>query len=480
MSWFLCRILLICLVQAEHVHSLWATQGKQDRNVLLDIGGFYNLWIYTPTSLAAESSQTQNGKRYVGFSQQDSGLRRQLSAASSYPQNQLRHASAQSSSFDRDFAESSGYGQGLSKSGYTQALSQPAQSASVRLVKSNLLSKHNWQGKDSNKLRAKDVPKKGFFGLSAAIASGSSVSKTKKKQNDLVDVSERGTWPVQQGALHASKYPSSSSALTHNPSSKSKLASPWSAAQFAPRAAAGMPAIYGQKSHTPMRSPSLFGAGDPVQMQTSASSPARRVTSRQASRSPASRRPQFNMNGGYGEGYKPPSMSSMTSAHLNSGGSIVSSKLIAYENSRLQKPTSGRLHSTSSVQIPSNTGSYQASWNSNPAAQGANGGNGRSETSGQRFAPTRTYNIPPHFGGFAIRRLQTPGDQKEEGDRKLQQTYTAPSQQSYTALSHQSESSRQQVQSVHPKSKLMRIKPARRPVGKYLMAFCCSVLVPCF
>lgn len=345
-------------------------------------------------------------------------------------------------------------------------------------MRSNLLSKHNWQGKD--KLKAKDVPKKRFFGLSAAIASGSSVSKYKKKQNDLTDVSGRGTWPVQQGTLHASKYPTSGFASIHDPSSKSKLASPWSAAQFAPRAAAETPAIYGQGGHTPMRSSSLFSADDPVQMQTSASSPARRVTSRQAFHSPASQRQQFNTNGGHREGYKPPSTSSMTSAHGSYGGSVpVSSTQNAYENSRLQKPMSHRLHHTSSAQIPSNTGSYQASWNSNNAAQGAHGipssGNGHSETSGQRFAPTRIYDIPHRFGGFAIRRLQTPDDQEEESIRKPQQTYMSPSQQTYTAPS-QSESSRQQVQSVHPKTKLMRIRPA----GKHLMTFCCSVLMPCF
>lgn len=458
--------------------------------------GYWVLMVFTtcgfilfPQSLAAESSQAQSGKRYVGFSQQDSGLRRQLSAGSSYPQNQLRHALAQSSSFNRDIAESSSsssssYGQRLSKSGYTQALSQPAQSASVRMVKSNLLLNRNWQGKDLNKMKAKDVPKRTFFGLSAAIASGSSVSKYKKTQNDLPDVSEGGTWQVQQETPHASKYPSSGFASTHNPSSKSKLASPWSAAQFAPRAAAETPTIYGQRGHTPMRSSSLFGADDPVRMQTSASSPARRVTSHQASRSPASQSKQSFVNGGYREGYKPPGTSSMISARMSYGGSVpVSGKHNAYEHSRLQKPTSDRLHYTSTAQIPSNTGSYQASWSSNNAAQGAHGipssGNSPSGTSGQRFAPTRTYNIPPRFGGFAIRRLRTPDDQKEEGDRKPQQTFTTP-QQTYAAPSRQSEFSEQQVQSVHPKAKLMRIRPARRPVGEYLMAFCSSVLMPCF
>ncbi|XP_056284822.1 serine/arginine repetitive matrix protein 1-like [Pseudoliparis swirei] len=45
--------------------------------------------------------------------------------------------------------------------------------------------------------------------------------------------------------------------------------------------------------------------------------------------------------------------------------------------------------------------------------------------SGQGFAPSRTYNIPQSFGGFAIRRLKEPADQKEVNVGKPQQVYGA-------------------------------------------------------
>ncbi|XP_056290631.1 uncharacterized protein LOC130206607 [Pseudoliparis swirei] len=45
--------------------------------------------------------------------------------------------------------------------------------------------------------------------------------------------------------------------------------------------------------------------------------------------------------------------------------------------------------------------------------------------SGQGFAPSRTYNIPQSFGGFAIRRLKEPADQKEVSVGKPQQVYGA-------------------------------------------------------
>ncbi|TNN45084.1 hypothetical protein EYF80_044729 [Liparis tanakae] len=47
-------------------------------------------------------------------------------------------------------------------------------------------------------------------------------------------------------------------------------------------------------------------------------------------------------------------------------------------------------------------------------------------TSGQGFAPSRTYNIPQRFGGFAIRRLKEPADQKVVGVMKPQKSYMRP------------------------------------------------------
>lgn len=439
----------------------------------------YYLCINTPVPLAAESSQRQNGNKYVGFSQQASGLGR---LGGSYPQNQLRQASAQSSSFNRDTAIGSGYSQGLSRSGYAQALSQPAQSGrtSVRVVKSSSLSKPNWRGTKLNQVKAQEAPKQNF-GLSTSIASGSSVSKYSQKQNVLPDISKRGTWPVQQGMPHANNYLSSSSASIQSPSSKSKSASHQSAAQNVPGAAAETLAFYGRTGYSPMKSSSLFGPRAPVQMKTSASAPARRVTSHRSSQFPAPQSKPFHVNGGYHEGYKPSSTSSMTSSHLSYSPSLpMSNKQNAHVSFGPEMPTreglSYKPSYTSTGQIPSNTNSHQVSSNSRNMAQGAGSlpasGNSRSGASGRRFAPTIIHSIPERFGGFAIRRLQTPADQREASVKKPQQTYTAPSRQR--------DSSRLQGQSVHPEGKRMRIRPSGRPAGEYLITFCCSVLMPCF
>ncbi|XP_026155994.1 uncharacterized protein LOC113126253 [Mastacembelus armatus] len=102
-------IMLVCLVQAEHVCCLWATQGQ--------------------------SSQRRNGNRYVGFLHQGSGLKRLYG---SHPQNQFRQASVstgsvQSSSLNTETVLNMGYGHGLPSSGYTQSLSlQKSPSADVK------------------------------------------------------------------------------------------------------------------------------------------------------------------------------------------------------------------------------------------------------------------------------------------------------------------------------------------------------------
>lgn len=350
-------------------------------------------------------------------------------------------------------------------------------------MKSGSLSKPNWRGTKLNRVKVQEAPKQNF-GLSTSIASGSSVSKYSQKQNNLPDISKRGTWPVQQGMPHAINYLSSSSASIQSPSSKSKSASHQSAAQNVPGAAAETPAFYGQTGFSPMKSSSLFGAGAPVRMQTSASAPARRVTSHrrsQASHFPAPQSKLFHVKGGYHGSYKPSSMSSMTSSHLGYSPSLpVSNEQNAHVSFRPEMPTSEGLSYkpsyTSSGQIPSNANSHQVSSNSRNTAQGAGGlpasGNSHSGASRRHFAPTVIHSIPERFGGFAIRRLKTPADHREASVKKPQKTYTAPSRQR--------ESSRLQVQSIHPESKRMRIRPSRRPAGDHLITFCCSVLMSPF
>ncbi|XP_044026831.1 uncharacterized protein LOC122863965 [Siniperca chuatsi] len=462
-------ILLVCLVQAEHVCCLWVTQ--------------------------AQSSQRQNGNIYAGFSQQDDGLRRLEES----PQNQLRQASvsprsAQSSSLNKETAGSSAYRQELSSSAYSQSLSQPAQGgyASVKLTQSNLLSKPNWQTIELNQV---NMPKKQFSGLSSSLASGNSLTDSIQNQNDLTDISKR-TWPTQQGTLRASNYLSSSFASVQSPSKSNSLksASHQSAVQQAPSAAAAETgaAYYGRRGYSPsVISSSMLSPGAPVpqkksiQSQTSARALARRVSSRRSSKTakPSSfSSPQnggignnpsqaeavkpyqsklFSMNKGNAQGsYQPASMSNIAYSQESYSQSLPVSKHnapVGFQPHSLEMPTSQRWSYnpsyTSIVQLPSSMSPLKASWNSN-SAQGARNfpasGNGRAGTSAQGFAPTRTHSIPQRFGGSAIRRLKEPADQTDRRIGKPQQTYTAPSQQTV--------SYKPQVQSVH-QSKWQRIRP---------------------
>ncbi|XP_041867256.1 uncharacterized protein LOC121656289 [Melanotaenia boesemani] len=164
---------LLVLVQAEHVCCSWATK--------------------------AWSSQDSN----AGFSQHDGRLRK---LDGSFPQNQVRHVlvsprAFQRSSLSTETAVHSGSGPGLPTSSYKAAHTQPAWS-SVRL-QSSLVSKPSWQPTSSTRVNAQAVPKQ-LFGLSTAIASGSSVSKNQ----DIGGIGQKGAWPAQQGTLRASKYPS--------------------------------------------------------------------------------------------------------------------------------------------------------------------------------------------------------------------------------------------------------------------------------
>ena len=239
------------------------------------------------------------------------------------------------------------------------------------------------------------------FGLSASIAGGSSLSKY-----DQTPISKKRTRPVQQGAPSTSHYRSSSSASLQSPRERYSLKS---------SAVSETPASSGRKGYSKsMKSSSLSSDGAaasrriPVQTKTSASGAARRVSSRRSS-----------------VGSKPRNDPSQTRA-----GTPYPSKLVPVNVRNL--PASG----TSSV-----------------------------ETSGQGFAPSRIHNIPQRFGGYAIRRLKEPADQKEVSVRKQQQTYVAPQrplapqQQTHVAPQRSSTSYKPQVQSVSQDPRWKRMRP---------------------
>ncbi|XP_054462360.1 microtubule-actin cross-linking factor 1, isoforms 6/7-like [Anoplopoma fimbria] len=353
-------ILLICLVQAEHV-----------------------------CCLLAQQAQRQNSIANVGFLQHGGGF------AGSYPQNQLRRSSvstgsAQSSSLNTDTAVSGGYGQRFPSSGDTQTVSQPDSAyASVRLALRSSVSKPNWLTTNLNQETVQKMPKKQPFRLSTPIASASTASKY--AQNPI---SKTRTWPVQQGSPRTGIDQSSSSESLQSPREtySFKSASHQAAEQKVP-AVAETPAYSGQNGYFRSMKSSSFSSTDaaapnriPVRTRTSASAVGRRVPLRRSS--------------------------------------------VASTPSHFQ-PHSGKTLSsyTSTEQIPSSTSSLQASWKSRNPTQGAgnlpSSGTSRSETSGQHFAPTTTHNIPQHFGGYAIRRLKEPADQKD-GSVKKPQAYVAP------------------------------------------------------
>ncbi|XP_038581385.1 uncharacterized protein LOC119907769 [Micropterus salmoides] len=432
-------ILLICFI--DHVCCLWATE--------------------------AQSSQSQNGNRYVGISQQDVGPGR---PGGNYPQNQLRQAyvsqgSAQSSSLNTNTAVSRGYSRGLFSSGYPQALSQSAQGGYASVVPERRAgSKPNWRTRKLNRVK---VPTWQLPGLATPVASGGFVSQYNRNQDNVLDNSKKRTWPVQHGTPRASKqHRSSASAQRSSKSYPFTMASHQSAAQKARSASAKSP-VY----NIATGSSSLFSAGalapqtHSVRLPTSGSAPARRVSSRRRpdlskpscfspsqnertrsdpSQTEAAKPYQsrlFTVNRGHAQGSsKSTSTSNMAYSQLFPVSSIGSVR-----PGSLEMPTSQRLSYkpsyASSEQITSSTGSLQASWNSRNSAQGA-----RNLPAFQRFVPTKTLNIPQCFGGYAIRRLKKP-DQEEEGVQKPQQTYTA---RSWRPASPEP----------HVPSKLLRIRPS--------------------
>ncbi|XP_069372990.1 uncharacterized protein [Paralichthys olivaceus] len=419
--------LLICLFQAEHVRCSWATQ--------------------------ALGSQRQNSNAYVGFLQKDSGLR----TVGSNPQNKFRQASvspglAQSSILNPEPAVSSGYNQGFSSSGYTQTVSQPAHSgyASVRLAQSSSGSNPNWQKIGSKQVNAQSVPKLQFLGLSTAIASGSSLSKHSQNQNSLTD---RRTWPTEQGTQRINQHPSRNSASAQNPAYSAQVG-------------------YAQSS----RSSSLFSAEGPVpkdssvRKHTSATARARRVSSRpKAAASKPSRfsvsqnegtrnNPSQTVDGNWFQsklftvtqgsaqgGYKP--ASNMASSYPQSVAEPYKQNAAAFAPRSLRGSQGLNYDSsyTATEQMPSQTHPASLVWNTRNQEEGGLRVTGGSS---QHFSPTRTHSIPHRFGGSPIRRLRGSSDQKQVV-RTPQLKYMAPSQQ--TA------SYNPQVQSVHPENKWVRI-----------------------
>ncbi|XP_034388545.1 zonadhesin-like [Cyclopterus lumpus] len=321
-------ILLICLVQAEHVRCLWATQARG-----------------------------QSGNTYVGFSQQRGGL------AGSYPQNRPGQASgspgfAQSSGFNTNPEVSSGHSQRFPSSRYTQTASRPAQRgfASGKLAPSGSESKPDWPPTKLNEAHVQKMPKKQPFAFSGSIAGGSSLSKYNR-----TPISKKRPGPGQQGSPGTSPYRSSSSASLQKPRES-----------FKSSAVSETPASSGREGYsTESSSPSGAGASRriPVRTKTSASAAARRVSSRRSS-----------------VGYRPRPDSSQTLA----------------------------VNPYTSKRVPVNVRDPPSSKTSSTG------------TSGQGFAPSTTHNIPQRFGGFAIRRLKEPADQKVVSVREPQQTYVAP------------------------------------------------------
>ncbi|XP_034401376.1 uncharacterized protein LOC117739189 [Cyclopterus lumpus] len=343
-------ILLICLVQAEHVRCLWATQ-----------------------------AQRPNSNTYVGFTQQGSGF------GGSYPQNQLRQASgsAQSSSLNTDPIGSDS-SQRFPNSGYTQTLFQPANSGydSVKLVQSSAQSKPNWRTTKLNWEHLQKMPKKRIFGLSASIAGGRSLSKY-----DQTPISKKRTLPVQQGTPSKSNHRSSSSESFQGPR-ESYSFKPYSHQTAAQKALVNSEtAAYTGLMGSTMKSsrPSSGGAAEPrripVRTKTSASAPARRVSSLRGSAVS-----------------KPSRFSSLQNERTRNNPS----------QTEAWEPYSSKV-------VPVNARNLPASGTSSVG------------TSGQGFASSTIHQIPQSFGGFAIRRLKIPVDQKEVSVVKLQQqAYVAP------------------------------------------------------
>lgn len=361
-------------------------------------------------SFSAYSPRMRNGNRYVGFSQQDGRLRR---LDGSYSQDQIRQAFisprlAHSSSLSTGTTVNRGYSEGLSASSYEQTVSEPAQSL-VRLVQSSLVTKPNWYT-NVKSVNAQEVPNRSSFSLSAAVASGNSLNGLGQNQNSLPDSSKEMTWPFQRGTPQTSKAGSSSSASlqTLTGSSSFKPASQHSAAQKPASAA--------------------------VRGQMSASAPAKRVTQHKSE--PLSITRDFPVHG-YGKPYGNTLLPANTgNTQVGYMPSSTSNMMVSYKPSY-----------TFAEQRPTSSNPLQTPWGIRNPAQEVHSlpayGSNTVGNLAQRFAPTRIYEVPEHFGGYAIRRL---GDEEVE---QVPQTTTPPPQQ----MEHLNPS-----KSEHPYAKWMTIK----------------------
>ncbi|XP_031597585.1 uncharacterized protein LOC116321781 isoform X2 [Oreochromis aureus] len=336
-------ILLIFLVQAEHVCCSWATQ------------------TYSP--------QMRNGNRYVGFPQQDGRLRR---LDGSYSQDQIRQAFisprvAHSSSLSTGTTVNRGYSEGLSASSYEQTASEPARNL-VRL---------------------------------SAVAGRNSLNRLGENQNSLPDSRKEMTWPFQRGTLQTSKAGSSSSASLQTLTGSSSF----------------KPASFQKPASAVVRG------------QTSASAPAKRVTQHKSEPLGISR--DFAVHG-FGETWLPVNTGNTQIGYMPSS---TSNMMVSYKPSYTftdQRPTSSNPQAPWGIRNPAQELHSLPAYGSNTVGNLA-----------QRFAPTRIYEVPEHFGGYAIRRL---GD--EEVDQVPQTTTPPPQQMEYLNPS----------KSEHPYAKWMRIK----------------------
>ncbi|XP_047461442.1 uncharacterized protein LOC125020184 [Mugil cephalus] len=360
-----CLGILLVLVKAEHVCCSSATEAQQ------------------------------HGNTYVGFVQQGGRLR---TFGVGHPQNGFRQASVQRSSLNTETPVNGGYHHGHSTSSYTQTMSQPAQSL-VRIVQSNLLSQPNWQLTDLEWVKSQkpgpDV---------STVVSGGSLSKGIQKQSDLTVLDQESTVRVQKGTPRTSKYLSSSVSI-QSPSREGYFI--LSSIQQ-PVSQKPVPAYSGQGGWSSMKSSTLFDADAPASQShsaTSARAPGRRASPRTSK--PISRK-------------KP-----------KQAGSVYKSRLFPVTEEYTQheyqpSPTSNAVSSPAynqngfkprSLVVPSKrVQSYKSSYA--PVEQNPSG-------TREKYAPTRTYNIPEHLGGFAIRRLKEPINQREAGVQTPDQSSTS-------------------------------------------------------
>lgn len=431
---------------------------------------------YFSLSSAAQlfGAQSQDDRRHVGFSQQESG---QAHLGGGYPQSQFRQASAAvaGSAPSKSPNTHTVYSQRLPSSRYRQANAAQSNSAPVRLAQSSLVNPGRWA--NSYQVYAQ---KKLPISLSTAIASSSSVSKY--KQGSITGVADKRkvvfnevkTQPVEQGTQRTGQYLSGSTSSVKSPFKGSYFFTPTSQQKLpGSRLAAKSPSYQqgaamlaqgAQRGSTAVdvRSQLFSGGGQkplqpPIQMRTSATARGRKVPLRRATGKPSpsvysqSERATkglhqsklFTANTG---NYKP-----------TDNSNALSNQLSYSQSRRLRDPSDQRVSYMSMNQklTPRSGKTTWAGTNQNNVARNLpafshvhrqSGG-----TSGLRYAPTKTYMIPQRFGGFPIRRLKWPRDEVSIRRPQLTRATPPPQQQRQPALPPSS-------RAVHPKSKWIRVK----------------------